>query len=478
MSTRRVRLTRRIACFVAGVAALIASQIGCGTSTGTSFASGIRVDQIGVRDILVVVTPTTAEITWVSRESGRTRVEYGTTEALGSVADGPSGTRHAVTISGLRADTLYYYRVEGRGTIYRFRTLGGARERIAFVSDRADGRREVYIAYEYGENVTRVTTGGGHAPALSRDGTRLCWVAAGEGGLDDIWACTLDAEGVVADTTVNLTQTAARTESHPDWAPDNSAIVFTASEANQPSRIVVRQIADGSETVLVDNGAINDEAVYRPDGERLAFISTARTATVQLAHRPLEEGSVSVLLRRDRTPLAPNEYRVLDAASALLDFSMSSAVDQDVLVTYRSGGVTYTDERQRVPRARVTLYTIGADGTGLRRLVFEDETQGSPSWTPDGSRLVRTVERGGATNLARVDADGGQNVFLTGGGFRDRGPAVSPDGREVLFSSNRHENRLVNLYRVDFNGRIRELNLSSSGDIEPSWSVVPPAAAR
>jgi chitinase len=76
-------------------------------------------------------TPTSITISWHDAVSRVTRVDYGTTAALGSSMSGTSerideGVRwHTVTLTGLRANTEYFYRcVSGSGTssVYPFRT--------------------------------------------------------------------------------------------------------------------------------------------------------------------------------------------------------------------------------------------------------------------------------------------------------------------------------------------------------------------
>jgi beta-lactam-binding protein with PASTA domain len=78
----------------------------------------------------------------------------------------------------------------------------------------------------------------------------------------------------------------------------------------------------------------------------------------------------------------------------------------------------------------------GRDGGQRRTLrLAGDGRQTQPAWTPDGSRLVY---RSGGEDAGRIwvaDADpipeGGRP--LTEGGFDDRRPAVSPDGKVVAF---------------------------------------------
>jgi len=476
-SKSHLRRASRLVAAVAGMLAVVLTGAGCG-SDSTSFAEGVRVDELKVRDIDVRVTDTSARIAWVTRVAQGSRVFYGLTTRLGTTATGQTVTRqtttvegvaHEAEITGLTANTLYYFQVEGRKTTLRFRTNGGARTRLAFVSDRLGGRREVYLAHEYGENVTRVTTTGGWSPALSLDGTRLAWVGNRAGGGTDIFTATLDANGLVAGSEANLTDTGDRDEAHPCWAVDNSAVVFAAGGG-----IVQRAVADGAETVLVGGRYLYDQPAWRRDGGRLAFVSTRRTAIIQLKHRPVEAGSVSIRVRDDNnTVLADTLYELYDATNGWLDLSGAGVGNLRVRVTYRSGGTTYTDEQHRSPTPRTVLYTMAPDGTDLRRLTDLEQSVAGPVWSVNGAQLFYSRESSGQSVLMQINADGSSVKALTSGDYLDLDPVVAPDGSAIAFVTNRDTNRLVNLWLLPSGQAMHALNLFSSGDTEPSWSVVP-----
>lgn len=468
---RTLRRLRRAGHLLLAIAGLVALLAGCGDEE-LAFDEGVRVDLLDVRDIAVTVTDTRALITWLSRVAGVSQVRL--SSAAGSqTATGAAGTTHRVEIEGLTANTLYTFEVSGHGRRYRFRTLGGPRSRIAFVSDRTDFRREVYLCLDWGENVTRVTDGGGHSPAISSDGTQLAWAAPGEGGLDDIFACALDADGVVPGTTVNLTATAERAEAHPAFSPDGTRLAFVAAGADQLARLVIRLLADGSETEPLADGSAIDEPAWSPDGTMLAFVGTTRTALVQVRNRPIDADSVTVT-RDDaaRTPLEASEFRVQSATDGVIDFSRGTVAGESVLISYTFGGTAVVDERQGVPRTRRQLFTIGADGAGLRRLTEDRDARGAPAYHPDG-RILHTRESSGETSIRSISGTGSGERELIGGGDRSRDPSVAPDGSSFVFSSNRERERLTNLFRGQFDGEAFELSFSSSGDTEPAWGPIP-----
>jgi len=64
-----------------------------------------------------VVGVTVAYITWTSSEASTSRVDYGETTAYGSnVTNGSSVTWHALTITGLTANTAYHYKITSGAT--------------------------------------------------------------------------------------------------------------------------------------------------------------------------------------------------------------------------------------------------------------------------------------------------------------------------------------------------------------------------
>ena len=74
------------------------------------------------------------------------------------------------------------------------------------------------------------------------------------------------------------------------------------------------------------------------------------------------------------------------------------------------------------------LFTIGADGRGLRRVGDDDTGELDPAWSPDGRRIAYVKD--GAVHVMR--ADGSADRALTRG-RKDAAPAWSPDGRRLTF---------------------------------------------
>ncbi|MBN1446709.1 MAG: PD40 domain-containing protein [Bacteroidetes bacterium] len=109
-------------------------------------------------------------------------------------------------------------------------------------------------------------------------------------------------------------------------------------------------------------------------------------------------------------------------------------------------------------------------------LAFNDLVMiGSPSWSPDGDRIVfAALNTEGENDLYILDPDAHTLQQLTADFYDDRDPAWSPDGTRIVFSSDRGflgARGVHHLYLVDLeDGDIRSLTQDSCSFISPSWS--------
>ena len=73
--------------------------------------------------------------------------------------------------------------------------------------------------------------------------------------------------------------------------------------------------------------------------------------------------------------------------------------------------------------------------TTLTRVTFDPGYDSYPVWTPDGRRLIFSSDRAGARNLYWQAADGtGAVERLTESPNLQNATAVSPDGRRLIFT--------------------------------------------
>jgi TolB protein len=111
--------------------------------------------------------------------------------------------------------------------------------------------------------------------------------------------------------------------------------------------------------------------------------------------------------------------------------------------------------------SRVELFVMNADGSDQRQVTALGGANFGPSWTPDGKRIIfssnHKTPRGGNFDLFLVDASAtkattAQVEQLTFSPVFDGFPMFSPDGKKLLWASNRHDAKPneTNLFLADW----------------------------
>jgi TolB protein len=128
------------------------------------------------------------------------------------------------------------------------------------------------------------------------------------------------------------------------------------------------------------------------------------------------------------------------------------------------------DGKQIVFSASGTLALINADGSGMRLLseVFGVE----PNWSPDGKQIVFSGLSNDSSGrpLTIVNADGsGLKVISDPKGFYDGWASFSPDGKQIVFYSNRDGRGKIFVMNPDGTNR-RQLTTDEGDENYPAWS--------
>jgi hypothetical protein len=133
-------------------------------------------------------------------------------------------------------------------------------------------------------------------------------------------------------------------------------------------------------------------------------------------------------------------------------------------------------------RGTTRLVTVDlANGRVLRRLPSPPEVMWAhPRWSPDGSRIAAERLSTGNRDIVILDRDGSVCMEITGDRASDAYPAWSPDGRFVIFASDR--TGIWNLFAttmddpaVDGSTGATDATLDSSGLMMDALDVIQPA---
>ncbi|WP_354698464.1 Tol-Pal system protein TolB [Paraconexibacter sp. AEG42_29] len=287
----------------------------------------------------------------------------------------------------------------------------GANGAIVF-SGTQDGDSDIYALPLDGSpprNITN-TTLREQQPSVSPDGTRVAYKTAVTSPRDEeSWTSGFDGTGA---RRVTDTTGALRFSTQPGWSPDGTRLLVRSNRDAGNYDVWSVRATDGGDPVQLTADAADDRyPAYSPDGRRVAF-------------------------RSDR------------------------AGDPDIWVMNADGS------------SPVNLTA----GTG--------RWESAPAWSPDGTRIAfeRVSVPGdpdvdpaaaAADEIWTMAADGSGQRRLTDNAFHDEGPAWSPDGTQIVFTSGREEPK-GDIWLMDSDGaRQRLLYGSPAVEESPDWQALP-----
>ncbi len=343
--------------------------------------------------------------------------------------------------------------------------------RIAFRS--YGSKNGVFVMDLDGNNVTLVTNSGSN-PAWSPDGSELA--------VNDDHVTDYESRNTFPSASklwaVNIASGKRRVITNRDavqgsWSPHGQRLAIWG-EQKGGHRDIWTVASDGnSEPVPVtDDGFIDWNPVWSPDGEYLYFLSN-RGGEMNLWRVPIEEGSGRLLSEPEPATLPSNNCQHVNFArnGNSLVYGQSTRSENvwqigfdpdrgEVVGTaafLTQGLKRYTwfslapDEQSFVYLARgepqQDLFTADRTGTPLHRLTDDVAQDIVPRWSPDGQWIAFLSDRSGKYEIWKVRPDGSDLTQMTYEPDRDLiAPVWSPDSSKLLYQV-----RNVNSYVIDAN---------------------------
>ena len=337
---------------------------------------------------------------------------------------------------------------------------------VAFTSWR-DGESRIWIKQLSGGGEAPLTSGPDRRPRFSPDGGSLIF-------LRDVGATqTVYRVGLVGGEPRPLIEDVIEA----DWSPDGKKIgFFRPGKGSRPAtRFGVFDVETGKETV---RATLNEVEVYSarwsPDGRTIGFSEgnvNRNSSTWRLRQIDVATGRV--------TPLGPDRQGyalgglawsgdgrhlfyiqtdsimgdIAGSESRIFDLDRSSNRVRSVLwgdglaaINASAGEVSRCDVlsrgrlvfARRLRRQNLREVPIGgAIAAGPRLLTEGNSIDRQPTYSPDGKRILFSSNRSGNLDLWTMDLANGALRQVTDDRAQDWDPAFTPDGRQILWDSDR-----------------------------------------
>ena len=290
--------------------------------------------------------------------------------------------------------------------------------KILFASNR-EGSMQIYVMNGDGSGMTRLTYSGANDdfPRWSPNGNKVLFQSDRDNpfsGIYDIYVMNADGSGITRLTTNS------NDDSMASWSPDGSKIVFQSFRTGIAYQVYLMN-ADGAGQVNLTNTSSNDfEPSLSANGAKIAFASDRDHA-----------GTSSVYVMNSN---GTGQQRLTFSAASFDDRQPSWSRDGAKIAfvsTRDSVTETWTDtddyeipgdDGQTFPRSLLhvnkEVYVMNADGSGQTRLTNELANDESPSWSPDGTKIIfrSDRERDGSDPTAQIwtmNADGTGQLDLS-----------------------------------------------------------------
>jgi TolB protein len=216
--------------------------------------------------------------------------------------------------------------------------------------------------------------------------------------------------------------------------------VFFVGEKNNVKNIFEMDFGGHRVKRITDNNSINIFPYPSPDGKKIAYIS-------------FKDGDPAVFIKN----LITGRTTKLDLPGPA-DFVSWSPNGKKLALALTPG------------HYNTQIYTINADGKGLKRLTDTFGINTSPSFSPNGNRIVFVSNRGGGPQIYVMNSNGSDvHMISFNGSYYNTSPAWSPNGKKIVFTSFINGALQVCIINPDGSNE-RQLTDTPYGCHHPSWT--------
>jgi TolB protein len=279
-----------------------------------------------------------------------------------------------------------------------------------------------------------------------------------------IAACALAQTSPHLENLTQLTFGGQNAEAY--WAPDGKRIIFQSTRDQLTCDQIFVMNADGSKQHMVSTGKGRTTCAYfLADNRHILYASTHAAGDACPPAADRSKGYVWAVYPSYDIYLAND-----DGGGGLKKLTTAPGYDAEATVNWRTGRIVYTSMQS----GDLDLWSMKSDGSAKKRLTSTEGYDGGAVFSRDGRKLVwranhpRTPEALRryrellADNLTTpmkmelsvAGADGRNARQITDFGCASFAPTFTPDGKRIVFASNKHDcdGRKFELYMIGVDG--------------------------
>ncbi len=249
------------------------------------------------------------------------------------------------------------------------------------------------------------------------------------------------------------------------WSPDGKRLVFQSTRDGHECDQIYIMNADGSGVRMVSTGKGRTTCGYfLADNRHIVYASTHEGGAACPPPADRSQGYVWPVYE------TYDNYLATDDGVIVKKLTNAKGYDAEATVNWKTGRIVYTS----MASGDLDLWSMKTDGSDKQRITKLPGYDGGGVYSPDGRKLVwrakhpDTAESLGiykdflSRNLVSpmkmeifvADADGKNAKQITDFGCASFAPTFTPDGRKILFASNKHkcDSHNFELYLVNVDG--------------------------
>jgi TolB protein len=249
------------------------------------------------------------------------------------------------------------------------------------------------------------------------------------------------------------------------WSPDGKRLIFQSTRDGRSCDQQYIMNADGSSLHMVSTGkGVTTCGYFLSDNKHVIYASTHESGDACPPPADRSKGYVWAVYAGFEIYLATDDGKIV---KKLTD---TPGYDAEGTVNWKKNKIVYTS----LSTGDLELWEMKPDGSGKKRITSSEGYDGGAVFSRDGSKMVwranhpntpetmakyRDLIKDNLTTPMKMelfiaDGDGKNQKQITNYGCASFAPTFTPDGKKILFSSNKQkcDSRDFELYTINLDG--------------------------